>query len=436
MGMHRSGTSMITRLLNICGLHLGDYADLIPAQPENPEGYWENRNFVLLNDDLLTARRASWDQPPAVSVGWSENPEFAPLYHRARGLLHTLQDHDHWGWKDPRNCLTLEFWKTQLPQLKTLICLRNPLEIAASLISRGFSFSDALALCLHYFDHLALALNSTPAVITHYDSYFYDPCAELERVTQLLGIPSSKAQIEEAAKSVSVALHRQVTPSQIASAVLPVNVAQHYHAFCLEAGTVYQQMSADLKHQNAALERYALTTYHDLKEKKLVITAQTQQIGEQQAEIERLSTLATDLNEQIAARVEIHQHSLSAAEQTIVAQQAQIGLQQQELQQRTTDLAVASAQLTAEQQRVQQSQAISEQRQRQLERLHGEAELLAAQIVAGEKQRQDLQTQVLQLTVENQAMRGTKGWQTLEAWWRVKSAITQSAPYLLLRTSR
>ena len=40
-GAHRSGTSMVMRLLHECGLYLGAESDLMPAQADNPDGFWE-----------------------------------------------------------------------------------------------------------------------------------------------------------------------------------------------------------------------------------------------------------------------------------------------------------------------------------------------------------------------------------------------------------
>src|SRR6185312_7034486 len=52
-GMHRSGTSMVTRLLNLCGLEIGRQSDLLRPRSSNPEGFWENRRFIRINDAVL-----------------------------------------------------------------------------------------------------------------------------------------------------------------------------------------------------------------------------------------------------------------------------------------------------------------------------------------------------------------------------------------------
>lgn len=47
-GMHRSGTSALTRILNLLGTELGN--DLLPPHADNPHGYWESGAAVALND--------------------------------------------------------------------------------------------------------------------------------------------------------------------------------------------------------------------------------------------------------------------------------------------------------------------------------------------------------------------------------------------------
>jgi len=52
-GMHRSGTSMVARLLSDCGVYLGSPQDLLPPQPDNPKGYFEHKGMLALNEALL-----------------------------------------------------------------------------------------------------------------------------------------------------------------------------------------------------------------------------------------------------------------------------------------------------------------------------------------------------------------------------------------------
>ena len=130
-GMHRSGTSMVASLLRRAGLYLGEEADLLPSAEGNPDGYFENRKFVDLNEELLSRLGGTYFRPPAFAPGWAEAAA-AALGGEARAVLRGFAGREPWGWKDPRNSLTLPFWLSLLPEMRVIICLRNPLEVALS----------------------------------------------------------------------------------------------------------------------------------------------------------------------------------------------------------------------------------------------------------------------------------------------------------------
>ena len=53
LGMHRSGTSAITRGLQVMGVGLGDR--MMPAMPDNVKGFWEDVDLNALNMEMLSA---------------------------------------------------------------------------------------------------------------------------------------------------------------------------------------------------------------------------------------------------------------------------------------------------------------------------------------------------------------------------------------------
>ena len=135
-GMHRSGTSMVAKMLNSCGLCLGAESALVAPSRDNPNGYWENKDFVSLNNGILSEFGSSWDYPRRLPDGWESDQKMVPYRARVEVLLQGLKGHEPWGWKDPRTCLTLPFWMSILPQTKVVVCLRNPLEVVLSLHRR------------------------------------------------------------------------------------------------------------------------------------------------------------------------------------------------------------------------------------------------------------------------------------------------------------
>ena len=52
LGMHRSGTSAVTRIINLLGADLP--GNLMSPKDENPEGYWESQELMRLHDQILS----------------------------------------------------------------------------------------------------------------------------------------------------------------------------------------------------------------------------------------------------------------------------------------------------------------------------------------------------------------------------------------------
>ncbi len=125
---------MLTRLLHASGLYLGTKSELMPPQADNPDGFWEHLGFVALNDELLNKLGGAWDLPPKVDEDFKD-PQLDPLRLKARLLIEGFDSSTVWGWKDPRNSLTLPFWQDLLPGLKTLIIVRNPSAIGSLLVT-------------------------------------------------------------------------------------------------------------------------------------------------------------------------------------------------------------------------------------------------------------------------------------------------------------
>jgi len=91
LGMHRSGTSLLSRLVHELGLFVGEAEELMPAQPCNVEGFWERLDVSELNEQLLELAGGSWDCPPplrSLEATWSraENGEVAAACDRARAI--------------------------------------------------------------------------------------------------------------------------------------------------------------------------------------------------------------------------------------------------------------------------------------------------------------------------------------------------------------
>ena len=120
-GMHRTGTSMVTRALHDSGLHLfGAGADaFIDTAEDNPEGFWENAAIVACNDDLLEATGGAWDNPPRFRRRAPTTRESltssTPPTRRSPGFAARQKELGTWGFKDPRTSLTAPSGWTSSP---------------------------------------------------------------------------------------------------------------------------------------------------------------------------------------------------------------------------------------------------------------------------------------------------------------------------------
>jgi len=225
---------MLTRLLHACGLYLGKKNELMPAQADNPDGFWEHLGFVALNDELLNALGGAWDLPPKADENFSD-ARLNPLRMKARLLIEGFDSARVWGWKDPRNSLALPFWQNLMSGLKTLIIVRNPLEVAYSMRERnGASYAFGLRLWEIYNRRLIETAGKSERLVTHYDLFFESGQRELKRIASFVGLPD--ANIRSAAKLVATKRrHTHFTTDHLIDARVSQEVIELYRALLAEA---------------------------------------------------------------------------------------------------------------------------------------------------------------------------------------------------------
>lgn len=129
-GMHRSATSLLASMFHRAGLHLGN--QLLAPSSFNLPGYFEDLDFIRFHDALLS------------HLGTSMYLKVAPRgtiehVHRAHAesLIAARRNRPAWGWKDPRNCLFLEFWRSIVPDAVFVFVFRDPGEVIDSFRRRG-----------------------------------------------------------------------------------------------------------------------------------------------------------------------------------------------------------------------------------------------------------------------------------------------------------
>lgn len=147
LGMHRSGTTMITKLLENLGLFVGAEKEM------NNEAlfFWNINNWIF---DLHTATP---EKPynlryknPACEKVIIESLEFFIQSSKRKQYLgnfasnyHSIKDVDFpFGWKDPKNTFTIHFWKQIFPNPKIIHIYRNPIDSVSSYIERDLELKN------------------------------------------------------------------------------------------------------------------------------------------------------------------------------------------------------------------------------------------------------------------------------------------------------
>lgn len=249
-GMHRSGTSMVARMLASIGLWLGPADRLMHPKPDNPDGFFENLDMVRLGDELLDRMGGSWDLPPPPSNEAEARARLESALPRAASLLESLavgaEPGTPFGWKDPRASLMLGFWQYGVPGLRVVACLRHPLAVARSLKQRHrVSTRFGLRLWHEYNAALLPHVRSGRVLVTHYEAWLLDAADELRRVAGHVGLNVDGARADKLAGGVKPGRDHHTEESAAAL----VGAAGHstaalYDIMCSYAGPVYQRSAA------------------------------------------------------------------------------------------------------------------------------------------------------------------------------------------------
>ena len=147
LGMGRSGTSAVTRTLVTSRFFAGRDSELLPARPENPVGFWENRAIYELNEQILQKVGATWFAPPSAEALATVAPWAAPRIRTEIARLLVEAGNAPLAVKDPRIGVLLRLWGPLIDELlHPVLVVRNPVEVALSLAGRdGTPTAFALA---------------------------------------------------------------------------------------------------------------------------------------------------------------------------------------------------------------------------------------------------------------------------------------------------
>ncbi|MFZ1568894.1 MAG: glycosyltransferase [Thiolinea sp.] len=178
-GMHRSGTSALTRVFSLLGADLPKH--LAPALANNNEtGFWESVDLMVEHDALLESAGSFWSDWSEFNSDWYASAE-ALKYKKIIGdiVQKDFAESALFVIKDPRICRFLPFWLELLKDLEVkpfiMIPVRNPMEVAQSLKKRdGFPLAKGGLLWLRHVLDAVYYAQDCPIAFLSYEQLMQD----------------------------------------------------------------------------------------------------------------------------------------------------------------------------------------------------------------------------------------------------------------------
>ena len=190
--MHRSGTSALSRALNLLG---GDMPPrLIEADQWNAAGYWESKPIKDLNEEMLVSGGGEWSEWLEFNPDWFKSSAMQRFRDRAIELVGSeFTDSPLFIFKDPRLSILMPFWRSIFDELGidqvAIHPLRNPVEVARSLERRNnFLMSKGVLLWLRYTLDGERGTRGLRRIFTTFDDLLEDPAGLIERTQDDLGL--------------------------------------------------------------------------------------------------------------------------------------------------------------------------------------------------------------------------------------------------------
>ncbi|HHZ10643.1 MAG TPA: sulfotransferase family protein [Rhizobiales bacterium] len=204
LGMHRSGTSALTRVFNLLGCDLPQ--TLIGADRTNEPGHWEAAPVARLNDRLLESAGSRWDDWTEVNPDWFASPRAEEFREKAVEVLDAEFGKSRiFVLKDPRICRLAPFWLDVLDdagiQPIVVIPLRNPRDVASSLQARNdFDPGFSNLLWLRHVLEAERATRGIPRCFTGYDDLLANWARVVEQIRTRIGIAWPRYSAQSAAE--------------------------------------------------------------------------------------------------------------------------------------------------------------------------------------------------------------------------------------------
>jgi GT2 family glycosyltransferase len=202
--MHRSGTSAVSRVLNLLGADLPSRT--LGPDASNATGYWEPPELYRFHDQMLARAKSRWDD-------WQPFDQAALDEYDVVGVVNALVEFHarEFGTsslfvvKDPRICRFVPLWLEVLARFSAapyaVIPVRHPSAVAQSLHARdGIPVAQSYLTWLRHVVDAERATRHIPRTFVDYDNLLADWRAEVGRMAHDLGLtwPNTLPDVEDA----------------------------------------------------------------------------------------------------------------------------------------------------------------------------------------------------------------------------------------------
>ncbi|MCD4653834.1 sulfotransferase [bacterium] len=234
LGMHRSGTSLITRLLADCGIFPGRKLSI------NAESIF----FRNINEKIYRCVGATWSYINPICEAMESNEFVSNQVKMIKTHLFDSMQIEHffipehwiklqdgkvfnWGWKDPRTTITFPIWLKIFPKARFLSVKRNGIDVAISLHRRALKHNQlwkrfspihnyskrmfALKECLNLWaEHLEFELKKQSLIPDgnfleiEYENLLTNPVSMLKNILEFAGVSYHKKDLESISVQINI----------------------------------------------------------------------------------------------------------------------------------------------------------------------------------------------------------------------------------------
>jgi chromosome segregation ATPase len=446
--MHRTGSSMVTNMLQRLGMSLGPF-DLLGATEHNPHGYFEAVPVVQLGQELQQRVLGFPDDYPASeevlhrfcqSEGrWSSSdvPALDDLLQRGTEVVRQLVESGPIsGFKDPRFPLVWPFWTrvfSAFPGLRVvpLIVLRSPHEIAMSIFTRSkgrFAYPDALDVTAVHFKRLIEIQENWPGASALVRNDVQVLGEDLRRAAGTCGLPWSDeicaAVYDRSCKHYEAAvvthpveaLFQRLAHSAAGLQFQNLSRIERDTAArekLLQAQVVQLHQAVEQAHQEIALCRQENALFSqeiarqtgDIQQHQQALASRQSEVEQCRQEIARQVVEIQQHQQELAGRQgELEQCRQEIARQTVEIQQHQQELagRQGELEQCRQEIARQTGEIQHHQQEIARQTGEIQHHQQEIARQTGEIEQQRQELASRQGELEQCRQEITRQTVEIQ----------------------------------